>query len=127
MYQYGNVAVKYQNQNRMKQQNPPEGRQAPKRESYSANRDKMIALFALLIIIAVLSLLMARGVLLSELNYELLALEEELVQLEEENAKLQVQVIQLSAPERILTIAEKELGMNLADARSVKILSKKVE
>ncbi|MDQ0339215.1 cell division protein FtsL [Caldalkalibacillus uzonensis] len=136
MYQYGNVAVKYQNENRNRRLNNQQKQQEPKQTSHHqsktkgqsllASREKMLSVFAVLIVIATLSLLMARGAMLSEMNYELQALERELEKLEETNAKLEVEVIQLSSPERILAIAQNELGMSMQE-RTVKILSKSRE
>ncbi|EGL82167.1 cell division protein FtsL [Caldalkalibacillus thermarum TA2.A1] len=136
MYQYGNVAVKYQNEKRNKHlsrqqhkqepKQPPQHQPHPQGQSLLSSREKMLYLFAVLIVIAALSLLMARGALLTEMNYELQALERELEQLEENNAKLEVEVIQLSSPERILAIAQNELGMDMRE-RTVKVLSRSKE
>ncbi|GGK15635.1 hypothetical protein GCM10010965_05760 [Caldalkalibacillus thermarum] len=136
MYQYGNVAVKYQNEKRNKHLSRQQHKQEPKQpsqhqphpqgQSLLSSREKMLYLFAVLIVIAALSLLMARGALLTEMNYELQALERELEHLEENNAKLEVEVIQLSSPERILAIAQNELGMDMRE-RTVKVLSRSKE
>jgi len=133
MYQYGNVAYKYQNEKRYKRSVQSQSKHNKGQEtqaqvnvipsSVSLSRGKLLILFAIVIVLAVLSLLMARSVILTEKNYDYLALEEKLHQLEENNTRLEEEIVNLRSPERILTFAEKELGMTMKE-KSVKILSR---
>ena len=136
MFQYGNVAVKYQNEKRYKRpvqkrtglekENSPKGN-AKKRvlPAISLSKGKVLALFTVIIMLATLSLLMARAALLTEKNFERQALEVQLQKLEEANAQLEGEIVELSSPERILSVA-KQLGMTMKED-SVRILSRSSE
>lgn len=133
MYQYGNVAFKYQNERRYKRPNSIKSQQNLKTDNHSQievrpsvlalSRGKLLVLFALIIVVAVLILLMARSVIITEINYDYLALEKELQQLQESNALLEAEIVELRSPDRILSLAEKELGMTMRE-NSVTIMSR---
>jgi cell division protein FtsL len=125
MYQYGNVAVQYQkekdrkpntngNQNRQPQKNPVRLGISP--------REKIVYIFSIIIVVAVLSLLLMQMASVSQFNYEIQSLEKEITQIEERNSNLQLEVANLSAPERIIKLAQEEWGMSL-NKSTVKILS----
>ncbi len=133
MYQYGNVAFKYQNERRYKRPNTIQSQKNSKTDNHSQSelrpsiltlsRGKLLVLFAMIIVIAVLILLMARSVIITEINYDYLALEKELQQLQESNALLEAEIVELRSPDRILSLAEKELGMTMRE-NSVTIMSR---
>lgn len=134
MYQYGNVAVKYQNEKRYKRPDQPKPRtekekgttQVEKRAVlpvFALSRGKVLVLFTVIIMLATLSLLMARATILTEKNFERQALEIQLRELEEMNAQLEGKIVELRSPERIITVAQNELGMTMKED-SVRILSR---
>lgn len=124
MYQYGNVAVQYQNEKRRspeihrKQKQQPKA--APVRHGISAG-EKMLYILVIIIVVAVLSVLLTRYATISQLNYESQYLEKESVKIEERNAILHLEVASLSSPERIIAIAQEE-GMT-HNKSTVRILS----
>lgn len=123
MYQYGNVAFKYKKkqqqvsgtQNRKQPQHHPE----PKR--FSA-LEKLIYLLSVVFVIGVLGYILSLKATIAQINYEVQALERSKADIEERNAELQLQVAELSSPERILDIAINKLGLNIKET-PVKILS----
>lgn len=124
MYQYGNVAAQYQNEKKKRPEIRRQQRQQPKttpvRQGISPGEKLMYILF-ILIVVAVLSVLLTRYATISQLNYEAQYLERESVKIEERNSTLQLEVASLSAPDRIIAIAQEE-GMTL-NKSTVKILS----
>lgn len=124
MYQYGNVAVQYQNEKKKRPEKYREKRQQPKvapvRHGISTG-EKLLYILFIIIVVTVLSVLLTRYATISQLNYEAQYLEKESVKIEERNSTLQLEVASLSAPERIIAIAQEE-GMTL-DKSTVRILS----
>lgn len=124
MYQYGNVAVQYQNEKKKRPEKHREQRQQPKvapvRHGISTG-EKLLYILFIIIVVTVLSVLLTRYATISQLNYEAQYLEKESVKIEERNSTLQLEVASLSAPERIIAIAQEE-GMTL-NKSTVRILS----
>ncbi|WP_082732413.1 cell division protein FtsL [Tepidibacillus decaturensis] len=60
---------------------------------------------------------------ISEYNYSIQNLEKSIAKTNEENDTLQLKIAELSAPERIIKIAQEELGMALNEEQVI-ILSK---
>ncbi len=153
MYQYGNVAVKYQDPHRRKAKAyidtaPPGKHGNPKpaprtmdekrarqsrtealpaskpRASRITALEKSIYILSVLTIIAVLTVLMTQQATIAQNNYELETYQNEIEHIEKLNANLETEVTALSAPERIIEIATSELGMQ-AEGAKVKILSER--
>lgn len=129
MYQYGNVAVQYQKEkqrkptsNRNQQQHQNQQPQSNPVRSVISPGEKLLYIFSVVVIVAVLSLLLMRVATLSQYNYEIQSMERETAQIEERNSNLQLEVAALSAPERIIKLAQEESGMTLSES-TVKILS----
>lgn len=131
MYQYGNVALKYQkrqkkmNHLRVVEQSHIQPQVEVKKEivyyGISAG-EKVLYIAALLLVVGCLSVLLAGNAQISQLNYEIQFLEKEIAQINELNAYLQLEVAELSSPERIIGIATTELGLN-QEKSTVRILS----
>lgn len=124
MYQYGNVAVQYQNEKKKRPEKHRKQSQQPKvapvRHGISTG-EKLLYILFIIIVVTVLSVLLTRYATISQLNYEAQYLEKESVKIEERNSTLQLEVASLSAPERIIAIAQEE-GMTL-NKSTVRILS----
>lgn len=131
MYQYGNVALKYQNRrekishlrvvDRQDQQPQVEVRKEIVYYGISTG-EKLLYIAALLLVVGCLSMILAGNAAISQLNYEIQFLEKEIAQINEMNAYLQLEVAELSSPERIIGIATTELGLN-QEKSMVRILS----
>jgi cell division protein FtsL len=124
VYQYGNVAIQYQNEKKkrpeIRRQQSQQPKMAPARQGISPG-EKLLYILFILIVVAVLSVLLTRYATISQLNYEAQYLEKESIKIEERNSTLQLEVASLSAPDRIIAIAQEE-GMTL-NKSTVKILS----
>jgi cell division protein FtsL len=59
---------------------------------------------------------------ISQYNYEIQSMERETAQIEERISNLQLEVATLSAPERLIKLAQEEWGMELNES-TVRILS----
>lgn len=153
MYQYGNVAVKYQNEKKEKrysikpiqvkqpqkivqaQPKPQKMVEAqPKKQAIKSpkvkkksvrvthtdalfsRKEKMLYICTVIVAVAMLSLLLARGAMLAEMNYEIQVLEKESAETVAKNAQLELEVIALSSPDRIIDIAKNDLGMKMHEA-----------
>lgn len=131
MYQYGNVAVQYQNHKRRKlqpkrkQQKRPEHRPAPQKSSGVgiSTGEKVLYILTIFLVVAVLSALLTANASISQMNYEIQHLEREVALIEEQNANLQLEITALSSPDRIIDIATNELGMMMRDS-TVRIMSR---
>jgi cell division protein FtsL len=89
-------------------------------------KEKLFYLAIIFIIVAITALVIYRYAMISQLNYQILQLKQEWQQISEKNAQLSLQIHELSKRERIVEIAEKELGMTFKDSK-VRILSKASE
>lgn len=120
MYQYGNVAVQYKKRPEKHREQRQQPKVAPVRHGISTG-EKLLYILFIIIVVTVLSVLLTRYATISQLNYEAQYLEKESVKIEERNSTLQLEVASLSAPERIIAIAQEE-GMTL-NKSTVRILS----
>lgn len=124
VYQYGNVAVQYQNEKKkrpeIRSQQNPQPKTTPTRQGISPG-EKLLYILFILIVVAVLSVLLTRYATISQLNYEAQYLERESIKIEERNSTLQLEVASLSAPDRIIAIAQED-GMTI-NKTTVKVLS----
>jgi cell division protein FtsL len=127
MYQYGNVAVQYQKERQRKpiyRQNKQHQQQPQKQpiKSVISTGEKLLYILTIIIVVAVLSSLLMRMATISQYNYEIQSMERETAQIEERISNLQLEVATLSAPERIIKLAQEEWGMELNES-TVRILS----
>jgi cell division protein FtsL len=135
VYQYGNVAVQYQRENKRKpklRQSQQVQRNQQTQTLVSPNKgisagEKLIYIFFVIGVVTILSVLLTRNATISQLNYETISLEKEYHIVKEQNMNLRLQVAAASSPESIIPKA-KEMGMVLPKSDStVKVLSKDPE
>lgn len=129
MYQYGNVAVQYQNKKRRVRQTQlghrPQFQPEPKKETVYyglSTGEKILYICAIFVFVSGLSILLASNATISQLNYEIQFLEKETANIEEMNSNLLLEVATLSSPDRIISIATSQLGLGQKDS-TVRILS----
>lgn len=133
MYQYGNVALKYQTERKNKPKLNHPKKQEPKRQirtnpnsnprtSRFSAMEKMIYLFSVIIISGALILIMNQSAALSQINFNMQSTERDIVQVQEKNNQLELEVLELRSPDRIMKIAKSELNMKVEESQ-VKILS----
>lgn len=136
MYQYGNVAAKYQkeNKNRPNIYKQPNRIPQPKKkpnvqiQQQAAPKQKIIAsekiiyLLGIILVVATLCLLLMGRATIVELNYEVQFLEKEYVTIHDRNSELRTEVAKLSSPDRILDIARNVWGLEVNES-PVKVLS----
>ncbi|PYZ93247.1 cell division protein FtsL [Salipaludibacillus keqinensis] len=83
--------------------------------------EKLIYSMAMMALVFVLYLILSNYATMYSLNHEMQQTETEITQQESINGGLSLQVKELSDPERILHIAQNDLGMELND-NSVKVI-----
>ncbi|WP_280769087.1 cell division protein FtsL [Salipaludibacillus daqingensis] len=83
--------------------------------------EKLIYSMALIAVIFVLYLILSNYATMYSLNHQIQQTETEITQQQEVNGGLTLQVKELSDPDRILDIAQNDLGMELND-KSVKVI-----
>lgn len=119
MYQYGNVAVKYQKENQKRpniykqpqKRNPQMNKNRPQPEQQAgapkkiAAGEKILYLLGIMVAVTVLCMLLMNHASLAQINYEVQFLERELVTIQDRNDELRTEVAELSSPDRILSIA----------------------
>jgi cell division protein FtsL len=84
--------------------------------------EKGVYLLAVVTVISVLALLLAQNAMITQVNYDVQSNEQDVAELQDKNAMLEMEIAELSSPERIIGIAEKELGMQSVESR-VRVLS----
>jgi cell division protein FtsL len=129
MYQYGNVAVQYQKEKQKKPINKQNQQQHQHQQPHRnpvrpviSTGEKLLYILSIIVVVAVLSSLLMRMATISQYNYEIQSMERETAQIEERISNLQLEVATLSAPERIIKLAQDEWGMELNES-TVRILS----
>lgn len=128
MYQYGNVALKYQNKRSanelrfVKQVGHVAVKEQELVKTGLSTGEKLLYIFAILLVVGSLSVILMGKAAISQLNYEIQFLEKEIAQIKDMNAMLQLEVAALSSPDRIIGIATSELGLN-QEKSTVRILS----
>ncbi|WP_164984852.1 cell division protein FtsL [Ammoniphilus sp. CFH 90114] len=119
---YGNLAVQL-NQER-KQQRVSEPKQTSKVSvRYSIPlEEKLLYLLSVIVIVCISGFILSRYALISQYNYEIENTKQAMIQMQEQNSSLKLKVDELSKRERILDIAQRELGMTMKDS-TVRVLS----
>lgn len=119
---YGNLAVKLNQTERQKtsQQSKPVKRE---KHSYGISvQEKLLYLLSIIVIVCILGFIISRYSLVSQLNYQIEKTKDSVNNIQEQNSSLKLKVDELSKRERILDIAQRELGMTAKD--NVKVLSR---
>ncbi|WP_025028061.1 cell division protein FtsL [Caldalkalibacillus mannanilyticus] len=123
MYQYGNVAVQYQKEKKIRPKQrhsnqPPKQQPKPNKQQHVSSQrkilssgEKLLYIACIIGIVVLLSMLLSRYATITQLNYEIQALEKEVKTIEEVNMNLELIVAEYSSPERIRKVAQEELGM----------------
>ena len=119
---YGNLAVQL-NQERV-QHHAREPKQAAKvTVRYGIPlEEKLLYLLSVIVIVCISGFILSRYALISQYNYEIEKTKEATIQTQEQNSSLKLKVDELSKRERILEIAQKELGMTTKNS-TVRVLS----
>ncbi|MEB1809986.1 MAG: cell division protein FtsL [Bacillaceae bacterium] len=119
-----NLARQYQQQQQPKetQGHQPKQTKAPKPKKFSFTRgEKGIALLAVVALSVAVTFILANYASVYSMNRDIHNLQRDIQQQSQVNEGLQLQVIELSAPDRILHIATEKLGMSLDDNK-VKVI-----
>lgn len=107
-YIHGNLAVDQQQVGRVVQE--VERRKIVK-VSYIPPAEKLMYLFAILIFVIVSGILVSRVTESFENNYKIQQIQNQIETIKQQNKSIQLKISELNAPERIISIAENELGM----------------
>ncbi|WP_167577582.1 cell division protein FtsL [Ammoniphilus sp. YIM 78166] len=120
--QYGNLAVQINREREQQRVNPP--RQAAKVSvRYSIPlEEKLLYLLSVIVIVCISGFILSRYALISQYNYEIENTKEAIIQTQEQNTSMKLKVDELSKRERILQIAQNELGMTMKNS-TVRVLS----
>ncbi len=120
--QYGNLAVQINQEREQRRVNPP--RQAVKVSvRYSIPlEEKLLYLLSVIVIVCISGFILSRYALISQYNYEIENTKEAIIQTQEQNTSMKLKVDELSKRERILQIAQNELGMTMKNS-TVRVLS----
>lgn len=119
---YGNLAVKM-NQER----NPVQQTQKKETAKVSVKygipvEEKLLYLLSVIVIVCISGFILSRYALISQYNYQIEGIKESVKKTQEQNSSLKLKVDELSKRERILDIAQRELGMTNKNT-SVRVLS----
>jgi cell division protein FtsL len=85
--------------------------------------EKLLYLFGVLLFVCAMAFTIYRYSLISQYNHQIEQTKHEISTMQEENSTLILQRDELSRRERILSIAQKEMGMTIKDS-TVRILSR---
>lgn len=116
----GSLARKYQQQNHTEQLQQEQKRKLLKKGKVTKGEKGIFLLYAT-ILLGLVALMIANQARIYSTERDLFVLENEIAKQTQVNDALQLQVIELSSPDRILKIATEQLGMTLDDNK-VKIL-----
>ena len=122
-HQYGNLAVKVN-----QQQVQPKTKQATVKkplpmQSYGMPiEEKLLYLLSVVVIVCISGFILSRYALISQMNYEIEKMKVTINQTQEDNSSLKLKVDELNKRERILKIAQEELGMTSKNS-TVRVLS----
>lgn len=119
---YGNLAVQM-NQEKV-QSHVKEPKQIGKttvRHSIPME-EKLLYLLSVMVIVCISGFILSRYAFISQMNYKIENIKENTIKTQEENSSLKLKVDELSKRERILDIAQRELGMTTKNS-TVRVLS----
>jgi cell division protein FtsL len=119
---YGNLAVKL-NQTESQKNSQPSKQIKQEKQSYGISvGEKLLYLLSIIVIVCILGFIISRYSLVSQMNYQIEKTKESVKNIQEQNSTLKLKIDELSKRERILDIAQRELGMTAQD--NVKVLSR---
>lgn len=119
---YGNLAVQMnqeKTQLRVKEEKQPVMTSA--RHSIPMD-EKLLYLLSVIVIVCISGFILSRYAYISQMNYKIENIKENTVKTQEENSSLKLKVDELNKRERILDIAQRELGMTMKNS-TVRVLS----
>ncbi|MGO4887881.1 cell division protein FtsL [Anaerobacillus sp. MEB173] len=117
-----NLAHKIQRQQKQKEQPVVQPQQNEQKKSPITKGEKALYLLTILGIVFASYIILTNYASIYMANKDIQVLEATIAQQTSLNEGLQLQVVELAAPERILTIAKEQLGMNL-DEKQVKVVN----
>jgi cell division protein FtsL len=122
-HNYGNLAVTMKQQER-RTASPPANQKLKKQSvNYGiSTEEKILYLLGVIVIVCVSAFILSRYALISQYNYQIENTKEQITVVQEQNSTLQLKRDELSRRERILDIAQRELGMTSKDS-TVHVLS----
>ncbi|WP_209125469.1 cell division protein FtsL [Alkalihalobacillus sp. BA299] len=117
-----NLARQYQQQPKGIEDQQQKQSRSPKQRAFPITKgEKGLALLAVVAFSVVITMIIANYASAYSLNRDIHNLQRDIQQQSQVNDGLQLQVVELSAPDRILQIATEELGMSLDDNK-VKVI-----
>ena len=119
--QYGNLAVQ------IKQEQTLETKKKSKVEKVAVKygipvEEKLLYLLSVIMVVCISGFILSRYALISQFNYDIENTKEVINSMHEENSSLRLKIDELSKRERILDIAQRELGMTMKNS-TVRVLS----
>lgn len=82
-------------------------------------KEKLYYLFSVIFVVVLASIVISGYAQISELNYSIQKSENSIEQINNDNEDLQIKIAELSSPERIINIAQNELGMSFDEERLI--------
>ncbi|MBP1930652.1 cell division protein FtsL [Ammoniphilus resinae] len=119
--QYGNLAVQ------LKQEHASGAKRKSKVEKVTVKygipvEEKLLYLLSVIMVVCISGFILSRYALISQFNYDIENTKEVINTTHEENSSLRLKIDELSKRERILDIAQRELGMTMKNS-TVRVLS----
>ena len=119
--QYGNLAVQ------LKQDQALGTKKKSKVEKVTVKygipvEEKLLYLLSVIMVVCISGFILSRYALISQFNYDIENTKEVINSTHEENSSLRLKIDELSKRERILDIAQRELGMTMKNS-TVRVLS----
>lgn len=108
IYTNGNLAVKYE-------EGKLPNKKIKTKNNFISGREKMFYMFLLLFTIIIASTVISGYASITQSNYELQEVKQAINTVKQENEDLEMQIAELSSPERIINYAQEELGMSLEE------------
>lgn len=117
---YGNLAVQM-NQQQVQPKEKPKAKKTTSRYGIPIE-EKLLYLLSVIVIVCISGFILSRYALISQINYEIEGMKEQIKLTQEQNTSLKLRVDELNKRERILKIAQEELGMTTKNS-TVRVLS----
>jgi len=81
--------------------------------------EKLFYLFSVIFIVALASIVISGYAQITEINYSIQKTEQSIEKIQKENEQLQIEIANLSAPERIIKLAQEKLNMALNEEQVI--------
>lgn len=108
LYTDGNLAVEFEEEKLPNRKN----NRKTKNQSISG-KEKLFYLFSLIFVIIIASVVISGYASITKLNYEVQEVQKSINTINQENENIEMQIVELSTPDRIIKYAQEELGMTL--------------